>query len=211
MATGTGDGIRILAVMALVWFWGLRLTGNWLRGWSGLGHEDWRYGDLRTKTGAFYPLVNLLGIHGFPTVLVFLGCIPVYFLLQDGGPMTISEWAVWVFGVGMVVLEWVADEQLWAFRRTRNDTQQFLQTGLWSWSRHPNYFGEAFFWVSLWILAAVGGQSPWWAGLGAWSMIGLFLLVSIPLMKQKNLARKPGYDAYSRRTSAFFPWPPRRD
>ncbi len=207
---GDGDPVRAVALTALIWFWGIRLTGNWLRGWTGLGHEDWRYEDLREKSGPLYPLVNLFGIHLFPTALVFFGCVPVFFSMHAPAPMGPLEWVAVVFGFGMVVLEWVADEQLWAFRKTRTDGAEFLQTGLWAWSRHPNYFGEAFFWVSLWAVALAGGHGPWWGAAGGLSMISLFVFVSIPMMKKKNLARKPGYAAYISRTSSFIPLPPSR-
>ena len=207
--TGQGDPVRAVALTGLIWFWGLRLTGNWVRGWPGVGHQDWRYEDLREKSGPFYPLVNLFGIHLCPTALVFMGCLPVFFSLHDPAPMEPLEWVAVVFGVGMVVLEWVADEQLWAFRKGRTHHDTFLQTGLWAWSRHPNYCGEAFFWVSLWAVALAGGHGPYWTAAGALSMIGLFVFASIPMMKKKNLARKPGYAGYVARTSAFIPWPPK--
>ena len=78
-----GDGgIRIVALAVLVGLWSVRLTHNWVRGWQGLAHQDWRYTDLRANTGRWYPLVDLLGIQMLPTVLVFIGSLPVWLILQ---------------------------------------------------------------------------------------------------------------------------------
>src|SRR5262245_56776870 len=77
-------GPRQALVLALLCVWGLRLTYNWARGWQGLRHEDWRYVDLRRSTGRLYWLVSLLGLHLMPTVLVFLGCLPLWPALVVG-------------------------------------------------------------------------------------------------------------------------------
>ena len=69
--------VRAMLVSGLVFIWGVRLTYNWYRGWTDMKHEDWRYVDLKKKTKFFYPFVNLMGIHIFPTILVFLGALPL--------------------------------------------------------------------------------------------------------------------------------------
>ena len=71
-------------------FWSLRLTHNWMRSWTGLDHVDWRYRDFKERFGAFYPLVDLFGIQLAPTVMVFLGCLPFYWL-------ALAEASAWTF------------------------------------------------------------------------------------------------------------------
>ena len=89
---------RLAIVTALIWLWGARLTWNWNRGWTGLDHEDWRYVDLKEKTGVFYWLVSLLGIHMMPTLWVFGGMLPVYAVMAAGtvpfGPLDGLAFAV---------------------------------------------------------------------------------------------------------------------
>ena len=77
--------IRQVLAISLVSLWAVRLTYNWFRRWEGLAHEDWRYSDLRRKTGKWYWLVDLTGIHLFPTIQVFLGCVALYPVLSMGG------------------------------------------------------------------------------------------------------------------------------
>jgi steroid 5-alpha reductase family enzyme len=82
---------------------------------------------------------------------------------------------------------------------------------LWSWSRHPNYFGEFSFWVSLALFGiAVAPRDAWWLSLGALAMLGMFLGGSIPMMETRSLERRPDYQAVIDRVPRFVPRPPRR-
>src|SRR5262245_50463577 len=142
---------RQLVVLALVFAWGVRLTWNWARGWPGLHHEDWRYRDLRENANAPYWLVSLTGIHYFPTLQVFLGCLPLYPALAFGArPLgALDALAALVTG-GAIALETIADEQLRAFNRTKQPGD-ICHVGVWAWLRHPNYLGEIGFWWGLWL------------------------------------------------------------
>ncbi len=73
---------RQLVIVALVLFWSIRLTMNWLRGWQGLRHQDWRYTSIAEKTGKWYWPVSFLGIHFMPTLFVFLGCLPLWYSIS---------------------------------------------------------------------------------------------------------------------------------
>lgn len=138
---GGALGPRQWLVLSLVSLYGLRLTFNWARGWAGLGHEDWRYVELRQKTGKLYWVVSFLGLHFFPTVVVLLGVLPLHAALDRGGAGL--SWLDALGGLvtlGAIVIEAVADEQLRAFRATTSGA--ICDVGLWSVSRHPNYFGD---------------------------------------------------------------------
>lgn len=202
---------RAWLATALVFTWGARLTWNWWRGWTGLDHEDWRYVDLRKKTGAFFPLVNLTGIQLFPTVLVFLGCLPLFPLLSSSSAA--FHWLDVVGGLvalGGILMEGIADQQLRRFRLANTDPQKILDTGLWKFSRHPNYFGELSFWYGLFLMGLGAAPDEWWRGAGALAMTALFLFISIPMIDKRMLARRPHYKDRIRRVSAVIPWPPRK-
>ena len=205
--------VRSVLVVAGVWFWAVRLTANWARGWPGLGHEDWRYVDLRRRFGPdggpTYWTVSALGLHLFPTVVVYLGCLALYPALVSGdrafGVLDVVA-AVVVFGA--VVIELVADEQLRAFARTRT-AGQVMDRGLWCWSRHPNYFGECAFWWGLWLFGVAADPAWWWTVVGPVAMTAMFLGVSIPMMEKRSLAKRPDYAERIATTSVLVPLPPR--
>ncbi|MEO1434744.1 MAG: DUF1295 domain-containing protein, partial [Bacteroidota bacterium] len=135
--------IRQWAMMAVITFWGVRLTHNWARGWTGLDHEDWRYVDLQKQTGSMYWWVSFSGIMMFPTVLVFLGCLPMFWgMTTSDAPFGIFDvlGIIWAGGGGLIEL--ISDNQLRKFRLTNTVKGKIMEEGLWKYSRHPNYFGE---------------------------------------------------------------------
>ncbi len=204
---GGGTTVRIVFVFALVLFWGARLTYNWAHQWTDLSHEDWRYREFREKHGKRYWLVSFAGIHFFPTVLVFLGCLSLYpaVTVHTRGFNILDIAAILVTG-GAVLIETVADKQLYRFRTKKVDKKGVCEEGLWAHSRHPNYFGEVFFWWGLYLFALAASPAYWWTVIGPAAMTLLFLFISIPMMEEREEKRKPGYSEYKSRTSAFIPW-----
>jgi steroid 5-alpha reductase family enzyme len=214
-----GDPRRVILVTTLVAVWGVRLTFNWWRGWRGLEHEDWRYAQLRPKTGRLYWLVSLAGFHGFPTLLVFLGCLALLPALVTG-----TEPLGWMDGLGFAVtlaaiaLEARADRELARFRREATTARArgealerpLLSTGLWAWSRHPNYLGEIGFWAGLFVFGIAAEPSAWWTVVGPVGMVLLFTFISVPLVEARLRATRPEYSTYARRVPALLPRPPRR-
>ncbi len=202
-----GNGTRQLVILLLVLFWGIRLTLNWARGWPGLHHQDWRYDDLSIKTGKFYWLVSFTGIHLLPTLLVFLGCIPILAAMQSSAPFGLLDFLAALVTFIAVVIELVADEQLKVFKKKKQDQSAVARNGLWAYSRHPNYFGEVLFWVGLFAFAIfLSPIANAWTALGALAMILLFVFISIPMMDKRGLSRKPGYAQYIKEVSGFLPW-----
>jgi len=203
---------RQVAVHAVVWFWAVRLTSNWARGWPGLHHEDWRYVDLYAQWPLPRWAVRLLAVQLFPTLIVALGCLPLYPALALGGAgFGALDVLALVVGLGATTLELVADEQLHSFRRMKRPGE-LLDWGLWRVSRHPNYFGEISFWVSLWLFAlAAAPTAAWWTAIGPLAMILMFVFASIPMLDERSAHRRPGYAAYARRTPALVPWWPREE
>jgi len=208
-AVGARGGARAVVVCVLIAVWGIRLTANWVGRWRGFADEDFRYAEIRARTGRLYWPVSLLTVHLLPTAWVFLGLLAVWPALAGDGPATNAVDAVaFVVTVGGIAIETVADRQLRTFLRARRDPSAVLETGLWRLSRHPNYFGEITFWWGLWLFGLAADPGRVWTVVGPLSITLLFVLVSIPWMERRMLSRHP---AWARRTStsALVPWPRR--
>jgi steroid 5-alpha reductase family enzyme len=202
--------VRAIVGGGIVTLYAARLTFNWARGWRGLGHEDWRYAELRAKTGAGYWAVSLGALHLMPTVMVFGGCLSLYvtgaLASRPFGPLDVAAAAVALLAIG---IEALADEQLRAFVRARPPAEAVLDRGLWAVSRHPNYFGEVLFWWGLYLMALAAAPEAWWAVVGPLAITLLFVGVSIPLIERRMLARRPSFAERQKRVSMLVPWPPR--
>lgn len=205
--------LRQAIAAALVALWGGRLTWNWVRRWGGFHDEDWRYLDLRRSSGRAYWLVSLLGLHLFPTVLVFAACLPLHAALalpgRAIGPLDALGLAL---GAAGIALEALADQQLHRFLRGPRDASRggaLLEHGVWAWSRHPNYAGENLFWWGLASLGAAAGAA-WWYPAGAVAVSAMFVFVSVPMIEKRMEARRPGYRDRRRGVRMLLLWPPRR-
>jgi len=209
-STPSGFDLRKALVVVLVTVWGVRLTANWVARWQGLQDEDFRYAEIRHRTGRLYWLASLLGIHLLPTIWVFLGLLATWPALATRRPsLGVVDLVALVVTGGAIAIEAIADLQLRRFIRTRTDPSEVVDTGLWRYSRHPNYFGEVTFWWGLWLSGLAADPGWWWTAVGPISITLLFVLVSIPWMDRRMLSRHPGWAARMRTTSALLPWPPR--
>lgn len=199
--------VRQLIVLALVLLYGIRLTSNFYRDWPGLGHEDWRYRNFRKQFPRLYWPVSFLGIHFFPTLMVYLGCLPLLAAMGEAGnPLNGWDAAAVIVTFGSVVLAFIADEQLRTFRKEPGNKGSIIRTGLWKFSRHPNYLGEVLTWWGLFFFALAAGSEFLWTGAGALAITLMFVFISIPLMEKKILESKPTYRDYIRNTPALVPW-----
>ena len=196
---------RLGCLFLITLFWSVRLTYNWMRSWSGLDHEDWRYKNFKESTGAFYPLVDLFGIQLAPTVMVFLGCLPFYWLVVSE-PV---QWGVldylWVLiGLAGVYLEMRADNVLRNFKLTNTQPGKVLDYDVWGLCRHPNYLGELSFWFVI-GLAGFIGLTEYKAWIGFVVMLALFVFYSVPALDKKLLASKEGYQEYKKNVRGLIP------
>lgn len=185
--------------------WSWRLTLSWARGWPGFHHEDFRYVDLAKKTGGFYPVVNFLGIHLFPTLMVFACCWPMFYTL---GPAPKYDWLVFVgFFVSLlgVYFEYAADNELARFRNRPNPkVEDLLETGIWGKSRNPNYLGEMLFWLGLFLCGLAYG-APWYTCIGIVSIVLMFFFISIPMKDKRMSERRKGFEEYKKRVPLIIP------
>lgn len=209
-ASPDADTARQAIVLGLLTLWAVRLTWNWARGWTGLGHEDWRYVDLRASQGKLYWIVSFFGLHFFPTLTVFLGCLPLWLALGEGTrPLGWLDAIGAACALGGTALEFFADNQLRAYKRTNPPAGSTFEGGLWAWSRHPNYLGEILLWIGLAFFGLAAAGFVWWSWVGAVVMVAMFRFASLPMIEKRMLARRPGYEERQRRVSLLIPWPPR--
>jgi steroid 5-alpha reductase family enzyme len=210
LPAGDAPVLRQALALGCVTIWGGRLTYNWWRGWTGLDHEDWRYRDLQEKCGAFYWPVSFAGIHMFPTLIVFAGCLTLWPALHAGAhPIGWLDAAALIVTAGAIWIEARADAQLVRFRASSPAPGDLLMSGLWATSRHPNYFGEIAFWWGLGLFGFAASPGAWWVFAGPLAITLMFQFVSLPMLENHMLQRRPHYADVIKQTSKLVPWPPR--
>lgn len=202
------QGTRAAAVIVLVALWALRLAAH--LAWRNAGKpEDRRYRAIRVRHSPGFGCKSLYIVFGLQAGLAWLLSLPLF--------VAATSPAAWcgldIIGAALmfagVLFEALADWQLAAFKRRPDSRGRVLDTGLWAWSRHPNYFGEACVWSGFGLIGVAAGSL--WSLLAPLVMIALLLKVSGVSLLEKDIAeRRPAYRDYSARTSVFVPWPPRR-
>ncbi len=205
-----GDPMRGNLLLALVFLWGLRLSIFLLIRSVQNGKEDPRYAKWRKEAGRAWWWRSYFQIFLLQGVLMWLLSAPFLVVLNSLTPIGLTglDYAAAVlWGVGFF-FEVVGDWQLMRFKGDPANKGKVLDSGLWRYTRHPNYFGEALMWWGYGLLAANSGA--WWALLSSLAMTFLLLRVSGVTLLERDLKQsKPQYAAYIERTSAFFPRPPK--
>ena len=197
-------GPRTSTVLLLVNLWALRLAAYI---WARHHGEDHRYGAMRIKFGANWWWLSFVQVFLLQAILIWFIPAPlVAAILYSGMPMGWLDYA----GVGIagaaLVFEALADFQLGAFRSDPANKGKVMDRGLWGWSRHPNYFGEAAMWWGFFIIGYAASHM-WWLLLSPLLITTLLLIVSgVSLMEDDIAERRPGYAKYKREVSAFIPW-----
>ncbi|WP_372789086.1 DUF1295 domain-containing protein [Paraconexibacter sp.] len=208
LLAGDGDEGRRTLIAVLVGLWGLRLGGYLTLRKLRESGEDYRYVEMREKHGDAFPLVSLGMVFGLQGVLVLVVSLPVTgAAVQDGG-LGLLTWigvALWAIGL---FFEAVGDAQLARFKADPANEGQVMDRGLWRYTRHPNYFGDFCVWWGIYLVALQAGA--WWAVIGPLVMTQLLMRTSGKDRLEKTIGkRRPGYEEYVRRTSGFFPAPPK--
>ena len=190
--------LPVALLLGAVWYWGIRLTGNWAYTFKGLDHEDWRYTRYReTQSPLFFHIINFFGLNMIPTVVVFGAMLPGLGLFESHAPARLLTWVGFAMCLLSATIQLVADTQIHRFRDSHPG--QYCNVGLWRHGRHPNYFGEIMMWWGVWVMyASLFGFD--WLILGPIAITTLFLCVSIPMMERRQLQNKPGYAEYKKQT-----------
>ena len=191
--------------LACLLFWAIRLTYNFIRGFNDISYIDWRYAQIKQKTGRAYQLVSLLGIHLVPTFVVFFASVPSFLYVINGESFEALQIVGLLVMILATMLELISDNNMATFRKTRTDKDQIINVGLWKYSRHPNYLGEILFWYGVAIVFVVSNLSLWYVIIGAILNTLLFLFISIPLAENHLKSYKKGFDEYKKKTRMLLP------
>ncbi|MBK7304504.1 MAG: DUF1295 domain-containing protein [Saprospiraceae bacterium] len=202
------SGTRGIIVNSLVSIWGLRLAWH-IHSRNKNKSEDYRYLTWRNDWGQWFYARSYVQVFLLQGFLLFLIVLPVIAINKCNGASL--GWfdfigvAIWLFGF---YFEVVGDAQLAKFIKTPGNKGKLMQSGLWAYTRHPNYFGEVTLWWGVWLMA-VSAPNVWFTVIGPLTITILILKVSgIPLL-EKKMAENPEFAEYKRRVSGFLPLPPR--
>lgn len=206
-----GAPARRALLTGMVTIWGLRLA--LYLAWRNIGKgEDYRYQAMRRRHGDRFPLISLLTVFGLQGVLMWIISLPLQLAQVPAEPAALTPLdaigaALWLIGLAF---ESIGDWQLARFKADPANKGRVMDRGLWAWTRHPNYFGDAVAWWGFFAIAAAAGA--WWTVLSPVLMTLLLMKVSGVALLEKTLVKtKPEYQDYVRRTSAFFPRFPKRE
>ena len=200
----------ICAIAVSLWSW--RLTLSWARGFPGWHHEDWRYVNFRNQFGKFFQPINFLGIHLYPTLIVFLSMWPLFWIYDFG---EIRYPILFYSGAFLALLgtwfEYIADNQLAHFRKRKNKKKEdILDSGIWAYSRNPNYLGEIIFWFGL-LGMGMAFNAPWYTSLGSIGMLLMFLFASIPMKEKQMVKNRPeAFKKYKSKVAVLIPMPSKK-
>lgn len=191
-----------LIILIPLLLWSIRLTINWIIGFDDLKWQDWRYQNFKNKFPKLFPLISFTGIMLFPTLLVYGGCLPIYYVI-------INKANIFLLILGAIIillavsLQLFADYQMKQFKK-ENNKGQCINNGLWSISRHPNYLGEILIWWGVGV--ASFNIFNIFSILGAILITLLFICISIPMMENHLLKTKTNYEEYQKNVAMLLPF-----
>lgn len=199
-----------LLLLIAVWYWGIRLTGNWAYTFKNLNSEDWRYTKYRNEHHPIvFQLINFFGLTMMPTVIVFLVMIPGFFLIEAAVQANLLCVVGFILSIAAATIQFVSDTQRHRFAKSHKG--QICDVGMWRKGRHPNYGGEILMWWGVWLMyLSLCVRSGEWLTLSNLCVVGallntaLFRFISVPLMEKRQLQNKPGYAEYQKRTRMFI-------
>lgn len=214
LLNGGPAGLAGWALLALVAAWGLRLGTHLITRWRRLG-PDPRYEKIiasaQAKRGWSFERTALLQVFGLQGPLLWGVSLPAQagILADTGAALPIWGWA----GVGITVVgiafETIGDAQLESFRANPANKGKVLDTGLWRYTRHPNYFGDFTTWWGIFIVGLAAGAPMWTIAGPLFLSFTLTRWSGAPMLEHSLKKHRPGYADYIARTSGFFPWPPK--
>jgi steroid 5-alpha reductase family enzyme len=213
------EPVRAWLAGSLLLVWSARLTFNYFRReqWQFGAREDWRYAKMRLERRHFW-LEQALVVFAAQHLMLIGLCLPIWAIAFRDAPLGVLDGTFAMLAAAGIAIARAADDQLERFmsqnreRRLRREPAiPVLDTGIWRFSRHPNYFGEQLFWWSLAGFGVVCGEP--WVAIG--SLFNSIVLAAVTVMTERRMLSVPerseAFLAYRRRTSVWIPWPPRPD
>ncbi len=213
------EDARLNLMAGLVGAWGVRLTYNFARkGGYKPGGEDYRWEEVKAKIGPVgFQLLNATFIAPFQNALLLAIVLPAYLAYQaTGTPLNTLDYVTTALFIALLLGETIADEQQWRFQtakyaakaRGEAPAAEFLTTGLFRYSRHPNFFCEQAMWWTFYLFSVASG-APWlnWTIAGA-AVLTLLFQGSTKVTERITTRKYPAYEAYQRTTSRLVPWLP---
>jgi steroid 5-alpha reductase family enzyme len=200
---------RAVLVMVLVITWGMRLMLH--IGFRNRGKpEDHRYKAWREEWGNSFLVRSFLQVFLLQGFLLLVISLPVTLTISRSGPplgaLDVIGFSIWLLGF---LFEAIGDFQLLQFKKNTANKGRIMTEGLWRYTRHPNYFGEVTLWWGIFLIC-LSVPGSYWTVIGPLTITYLILRVSGTPMLEKRYEANPEYTAYIRRTSSFFPLPPKR-
>ncbi|CAL9163576.1 uncharacterized protein C594.04c-like [Musa acuminata AAA Group] len=209
------DAARSAVVTVLTWVWSARLTHNYFRRerWQWGAREDWRFNEMRKEYGRPWWWISFFAVYLSQQVFLIGICLPMYAIHSSDKPWNIWDSLATVACLSGIVIAYFADTQLYEFV-SKNETLSKhgapsvpnLDTGIWRYSRHPNYFGEQLWWWSLFVYAWNVGQGWMFIGPLVNSLCLAYVTVLVEQRMLKKDHRAEAYREYQRRTSVWIPW-----
>ena len=196
-----GNVIFLICIL----FWAIRLTYNFIHGFNDISYIDWRYKMLKEKTNKLYPIVNLLGIHLVPTLIVYFASIPSFLYVINNNDFELINVVGLLIMILATLLELISDYNMIQFKKVRKDKNEIINIGLWKYSRHPNYLGEILFWYGVSLTFILSNVSLWYVIIGAILNTLLFVFISIPMAENHLSSYKENYSDYKQKTRMLLP------
>lgn len=199
-----------ILLLSFVLLWAIRLTINFIIGFNDFSYIDWRYKQIQEKTGKLYQLVNLIGIHLMPTLIVFFASTPAFMYVINGYNFNGLNIIGLIIMLSATIIEFIADKEMKSFIKTRTSRSEINRIGIWKNTRHPNYLGEILFWYGIALIYLLPSFNNWYLIFGAITNNLMFMFISIPLADNHLKTYKANYQEYKKETWSLLILPKKK-
>lgn len=199
-----------ILLLSFVLLWAIRLTINFIIGFNDFSYIDWRYKKIQEKTGKIYQLVNLIGIHLMPTLIVFFASTPAFMYVINGYNFNGLNIIGLIIMLSATIIEFVADKEMKSFIKIRTSRSEINRIGIWKNTRHPNYLGEILFWYGIALIYLLPSFNNWYLIFGAITNNLMFMFISIPLADNHLKTYKANYQEYKKETWSLLILPKKK-
>lgn len=196
----------VISFMVVFMIFAIRFNLFWILSFKNLNNKDFRYINIKEKTKKIFPLVSFLLIHLLPTFISYFALLPgiKFVSVNYTNYSSFIGIAIMLLGIMISIL---ADYDIYEYhKRNKEDRRQIINTGLWKYSRHPNYFGEIVFWYGVYFAMLSVSFSSWYLVIGALIINLIFVFISIPVLEKRLVKHKFNYEKYQEETRMLLPF-----